>query len=557
LSLRRKVSHFLALVVVAALAVGLMAGPASAKVSAKKRAQVSRQLRKAVKKNPRVIRQRWFLKKASLVNFKLPVTIRLRGINPTTGANPNSANIDLGTSLGQREIDLGGSLAAEIVFHDAYDGGALGNVDVNILHSTTKQLTSTSVPLLWNQQVSQAGTSWDSNLLASAAPTYSAAFPAGCGNVHTTDPSVNDAGNLQFGYGFGPQPSSPGHTGSIAHGGLPGVPIYHSLADYQASSPEAFAPAPIAAVDDIDAVTNSKIPGNNDWVGGSVTPFPYSASSQPDTPGYFSEPPAAHDTVLRTNALKLDVATSGIPINQSTNTNGVAGSQNIVIGKSGGQANLFGQIPGKGYGIDVTVNLHTQISSIFRVVDQDAFEPLIEGGNWPAAVFSCGQIWSGYVDNYIPAVHLKGNLRIAPAITADGKLRIAKASLSQLGDPSRVALAACLSPYAAYNAENNSSDTVQPTVPGTSAIAAPDGTVSTTALPVKAASERSAPNVPCNTAPTSFVAHTALAPSFTVNALGPALPADGYTVSNSGSAVSVAGDLTVTDVEADILVGDV
>src|SRR6188472_3694754 len=166
LSPRRNVSHFLALVVITALSIGLAAGPASARthrLSAKQKAHIRAQLRKQVKKNPKVIRSRSFLKKASLVNFKLPVTIRLR--DSSSAANPNNANIDLGASLGQREIDLGGKLAAEIVFHDSFDGGALGNVDINILPSATKSLTSTSVPLLWNSDVSRAGTSWDSTLL--------------------------------------------------------------------------------------------------------------------------------------------------------------------------------------------------------------------------------------------------------------------------------------------------------------------------------------------------------------------------------------------------------
>jgi hypothetical protein len=302
LSLRRKVSSFLALVVVAALAIGLMAGPASAKVSAKKRAQVSRQLRAAVRKNPSVVSKKWFLKKASLVNFKLPVTIRLRGGN--TAGNPNQANIDLGASLGQREIDLGGSLAAEIVFHDSYDGGALGNVDVNIL-SGPKSLTSTSVPLLWNTQVSQAGTSWDSNLLGNPA-----GYPGpGCGNVHNANANTN--GNLPFGVGALPAPGGPG---------LPGVPIYPDLATYAShGTPSGFAPAHIASTspavsNDINAVQSSKVVGDatahpelNNNVGGNPDPFPYSAQSDPGADGTNLAPNAA-DTVLRTNALSLQVA---------------------------------------------------------------------------------------------------------------------------------------------------------------------------------------------------------------------------------------------------------
>ena len=37
-----------------------------------------------IKKNPAVVQKKWFLKKASLVNFKLPITVRLRtGDRPT------------------------------------------------------------------------------------------------------------------------------------------------------------------------------------------------------------------------------------------------------------------------------------------------------------------------------------------------------------------------------------------------------------------------------------------------------------------------------------------
>ncbi len=559
MSQRRKVSHFLALVVVAALAVGLMASPASAHMSAKKKAHIARQLRKAVKHNPKVVGKHWFLKKASLVNFKLPVTIRLR--DSSTATNPNNANIDLGASLGQREIDLGGKLAAEIVFHDSYDGGALGNVDVNILPSSTKSLSSTSVPLLWNHDVGSAGTSYDSTLLLAGgfpASTLAALGHApGCGDVHNSTPAAegNSYGNIPFGYHVldGAGNPAPG-TGS----GLPGVPIHQST---PTGTTLGFAPAHIASTNpnvdnSIDAVASSKaLTGtpsvDNSHVGGSLSPFPYSAQS---TPGGFTQPPSAADTVLRTNALSLNVATAGTEVNQSTNTDGVAGSQNIVIGKSGGQANLFGSIPGKGYGIDVTVNLATRINSILRIEDQDAFEPLIAGANWPAAIFSCAQVWTGGVQNYIPSVRLKGNLKISPAITSDGHLRIAKATLSSLGDPARVALSACLVPYSAYNTEVPANYTV-PT-PGVGNTPNPDGSLPPSAMPADSSSIAAAPAANCNAAPTPLVANSALPPS-TVTSLTAAQVSNGYTVTNSGSAVSVAGDLTVGNVSADILVGDV
>src|SRR5690349_14754611 len=149
--MRLKVSHLLALVLVAALSVGLMADVAAAKparahkMSAKQKRHIRAQLRRQVRKNPRVVQRKSFLKKAALVNFELPVTIRLRGVptapcnnvsngnyqsasclsgsNPTAiGGNPNKAEVDLGPSLGSRQISLGGSLSGNIVFHDSFDG---------------------------------------------------------------------------------------------------------------------------------------------------------------------------------------------------------------------------------------------------------------------------------------------------------------------------------------------------------------------------------------------------------------------------------------------------
>ena len=103
-------------------------------------------------------------------------------------------------------------------------------------------------------------------------------------------------------------------------------------------------------------------------------------------------------------------------------------------------------------GIDVTVSLATRINSIIRAVDQDSFHTgLYTGLNWPAGVFNCQQIWTGGVDNYIPDVRLTGNLKIAPGLTSDGHLRIAKATVSsQAGYSARFAVAACLMPNTTY-----------------------------------------------------------------------------------------------------------
>jgi len=79
---------------------------------AQKRA-IKRHLMRAVRHNPRVINKRWFLKQASVVNFALPATIRLtpakdqNGHNVTNDLVNNTANLDLGPSLGSRTVGLG------------------------------------------------------------------------------------------------------------------------------------------------------------------------------------------------------------------------------------------------------------------------------------------------------------------------------------------------------------------------------------------------------------------------------------------------------------------
>lgn len=558
MSLRRKVSHFLALLVVAALAVGLMAGPAVArpagkqKMSAKQRAQVRAKLRKQIRKNPKAITRKSFLRKAALVNFRLPITVRLRtGDRPATPTdesatlNSNKATIDLGASLGQREIDLGGSLAGEIVFKDSFDGGALGNVDLD-LRPGPKGLTSTSIPLLWNTQVSGAGTRWDANALAGADPALAGLEAlAGCSNFTGTSPLTFGAGYLNAGAGY------------------PGFPYYTTLANVP-STAQGFLPQ-TPGEDSIDKLVSNKTPGLNNVLGGSPNPFPSGFGPTGATA------PNVRDAVLRTSALTLNIADPGtqvtgfVPNNGSNNNQSnaanppVQNSQNIVIGRSGGQANLFGNIPGKSYGIDVTVSLATKINSIFRIVDQDTTGgPLITGGNWPAGVFACRQVYSGAVQNYIPGVRLQGNLKIAPAITSDGRLRIAKATISSGGqEKAYVALAACLVPYASYTVPQLSSDTADTGIPGAQS-GNPPGIpfAGYDQLPSDVFSQRATPvSANCNDQPTELVRDSGLTRN-SVNPLQNAQTTNGYTVAQDGSKAVVSGLLTVDNVSADVLIGD-
>jgi len=276
-----------------------------ARMSAKRAATIRADLTRQVKRHPSVITKRWFLRKAGLVQYKLPVTLRLRPDPAPT------ATADLGASLGSRSIALGGSLAADVVFSDSFDGGALGNVGIEFRESDEQALTTSSIPLLWNTDAS------------------------GCG------------------------------------------------------------------------LSSGDVAGDNDSLGPGQ-PFP----------GGFS----ASNTVLRTGALRLRVADRG-------------------IARSGGQANLFGNIPGKNVSVDVTLSLETVINAIARALDDED----------PDTLAQCRQLWTGSTQNSIPGIHLQGRLKISPALLPDGHLRIAKVTVSSPpAMPARVALSACLLPVSTY-----------------------------------------------------------------------------------------------------------
>ena len=299
------------------LAVCAWPAPAPARPSAQRATKIRARLTHQVERDPRVITQRWFLRRASLVQYRLPVTLRLR---PDPAPR---ATADLGASLGSRGIALGGSLAADVLFDDSLGGGTLGDVGIEFRESDAHALTSSAIPLLWNSDVS------------------------GC-DLRTGD-----------------------------------------------------------------------VPGDNDSLGPSQQPFPGGAA-----PGGFDQPPDVTNTVLRTNALRLQVAGRG-------------------IAASGGHANLFGNIPGKNVSVDVTLSLETVINGIVRVLDDEN----------PDTLTQCRQLWTGATQNTIPGIRLQGQLRISPALLPDGHLRIARATIgSPPAMPARTALSACLLPVTGYDA---------------------------------------------------------------------------------------------------------
>jgi hypothetical protein len=582
------------LAVVFALSAVVVA-PASAKLTKHQKAHMRHKLMRQIKHNPKLIRNKRFIKKASLVDFTLPVTVKLRQSDAASGNltgvnNPNHATIDLGASLGQRDIYLGGTLPAEIQFHDSFDGGALGNVDLKLLPGGN--LTSTAIPLLWNSQVSQGGGSWSNptapgcsdftgsgnltNVIGELAASPVSGIFAAAGNA----PPVNrQSGAPVFAPDLTGLPASYGNNAKTfltqfqnfenklaAYQAAPDPPSGPNfLAAVNAASPanlnwgliDATAPEK-PGVDSIDNIKLSDVPGDDNNVGVSPNPFPSAAPGTDPTqnPG---PAPTYKDVVLRTNALHLAVAPVG-SVNQSNPADGAGaqGSDKVTIGPSGGQANLFGNIPGKDYGIDVTVSLQTKINSIIREVDADTpalveslDSPFVQNIPWPGASFQCRQAWTGAVQNYLAGIHLTGSLKISPAITSAGKLRIAKATLQQQSiggtvQKTRVALAACLSPYSTY-----ANETGILRIPSTGDMAGTQFPFGDALLPINSttAAANAAPSaVACNSGPDALVG------SAGVQVLTNGHAPYGSTTAD-GSQVSVAGDLAVSKIEADVLIG--
>jgi hypothetical protein len=131
------------------------------------------------------------------------------------------------------------------------------------------------------------------------------------------------------------------------------------------------------------------------------------------------------------------------PDNQANNPAGInantvfrTGFLPVGVGgvASGGQAFLFGNPSG---GPDVTVTLNTQIpiNSIIRAVNTG--DPSLD----------CRQTWSGAILNNVTA-RAAGTLRISPAFTLDGKLRLAKLDLT--GPTIHNEIQACLDPFELY-----------------------------------------------------------------------------------------------------------
>jgi hypothetical protein len=286
----------------------------------------------------------------------------------------------------------------------------------------------------------------------------------------------------------------------------------------------------------------------------------------------------AADTVLRTGALTLQIAGTGngtVPpsgnVELPADNNTVATNK---VGASGGRANLFGApVNGlsAGNSVDVTVNLATKINSIARQVDGGyPSQTLVDDGNSPgnptsanglaerngnvAAWFNCRQAWTGYIQNYLTGIHLTGSLKISPAITGDGRLRIAKVALST-PKPAKVAVAACLSPFALYSLG------LAPIVPFPDVGFSPYGPSLPGGSDAAFDPHNSAFPAQAAPAPDSMVcdqnANSPLRRSpFNIQPIGSGSSSPTLlSLLQAGAAVGVSGDLKVTNLRAEVLVG--
>ena len=497
MSLRRHVLQVVALVTAVALVFGAFAGSASAKKMTKgQKAKVRAELRKQVKKNPGAVKRKSFLRRAALVNFKLPVTIRLRNAcderpepGPTVGGNPSAARsrrrtactqgtalnqrtvptakVNLGPSLGSRDVAIGGALAAVVEFQDTYDGGALGNVNIKILPGN-KTLTTSSVPLLWNDghhrrrhafghELRQVGhaSRWRRSPRCSRSLTRrrraATTGPTGDGQHAAASSRRARCYNSLF-YDV------PGELRASAPvAGLPGYTVYTA-----GGSPNGvFLPVKAApSVNNPDNIQAGGVVGNNDWIGTNPNPFPTGSAPTPrygDRLVQRAEHGAPHQRSVpghrpgrrvgqHEHGYRRRLRVVSRPLRaRRTSRSATPVARRTCSGTSRARTSALTSRS--------TCRRRSTRSCGSWTRTCSSSPSLIEGEDYPAGIFNCRQIVTGAVQNYIPGVRLTGSLRIAPAITKDGKVRIAKATVqSDVNNPDRVALSACLFPAKPYNA---------------------------------------------------------------------------------------------------------
>jgi len=165
---------------------------------------------------------------------------------------------------------------------------------------------------------------------------------------------------------------------------------------------------------------------------------------QPANPGSVDDiGPAPYDTTVSPpNATAADIKVRTGPLQMS-----VAGGVDNL-----GTANLFGLAPAGDQPVRLHVNLEASVYTLVRVAPSDGAYGALD------AYLQCRQLWTGGVapsdgsggapvTNVFPA-DLTGTMHVSPALTTDGRIRLATLSLSTPGgDAAPVSLTACLDPY--------------------------------------------------------------------------------------------------------------
>ena len=442
MSLRRHVLQVVALVTAVALVFGAFAGSAGAKkVSKSQKAKIRAELRKQVKKNPGVVKRRAFLRKAALVNFKLPVTIRLRTpCNPASNAGAvgatqipggyiatplncvnqgtalnqlraPTASVNLGPSLG-RVRSASGALNAVVEFNDTYDGGALGNVNLKIIGG--KNLTTSSVPLLWNSDITNPNTRGDANFAKASIPAYGSPFPAFAAAhsrvwLYLTNNGrrVGYAPNTAFGEanyralfydsGF--------NFGLGVNGGVPGYPVYATGGG--APNGVYLGINKDLGVESPTALKNGSVTMGTTITSARLNPFPWRSTRRPWAPALQVALLPRTEALLTPCCVPARCPWASLRVvPRWTSAPGIRyGGQHDADDQpddgyrarrtSRSATPVVGQPvrqhPGQEQGINVTVNLATKINSIVRIMDQDIFKSpgLLPVSRGAAGLFNC------------------------------------------------------------------------------------------------------------------------------------------------------------------------
>jgi hypothetical protein len=374
------------LVLVLVGAVGAaFAGSADAYTKKQKR-HIQRVLLHQLKKHPRLIKNRRWVRKASHVNEVLPLTIRLNpivdggaaaGTQPALAASDDTAKLDLSDTFGplasNKVTTLSGVVNVDAVFGNPQDGDNLGDLRIVV---TGANLSAASVGVLENS-----------------------AAAACAGPLHQSPDNTYSTGGTSTG---------PGTTVSAA-----------SLAP-------------------------------------SVDP----------------------NTVVRTAPIPLTLASTAAP--------------NV------GTANLFTQTNN----VRLSLHVNAAVNTIFRALDDGTGGSTLAlgAGSFPFAAFNCDEAFaaqttgSGVTGNVIP-VNVTGSLNISPAITTDGRLRIAKVNVSSPA-ATHSTVDACLQIAAG---------TQSPHALGTeTALGFPTGTISSATPPVTGCDDTYVPSAPGGAATAGF-----------------------------------------------------